>query len=107
MKPPRISWTVAIGLGTLLGLCFANCGQDNRSEAQTVIDVPCNATLLAAGTLEATDSEAAVGYYSIGAFTVIAPPGGIPAYNLKGLKGQRIEILIRHVGPRMLQEIKR
>ena len=63
--------------------------------------------VISAGTLTFADHEIASGYVSIGEATVMLHPDGEPIKYVQELRGRKVELVIREVKDRKLEELGR
>lgn len=69
--------------------------------------IACPGYVLAVGTLEAAEHEQQDGYFNVGLFAISVPREGIPAAQLRLLRGKDVEIVVRERRPRELKGIAR
>jgi hypothetical protein len=67
----------------------------------------CNARILATGVVDSADHEAQEGFAEINGVSVSVHRDGIPAVQLRELRGVRVDLMLRIVEPRELRKVER
>jgi hypothetical protein len=79
----------------------------NPFEQPVAMSGSCNARVLATGVVDSAEHEAAEGFAQIGGVSLSVHPNGIPAQQLRELRGQRVDVMLRIVEPRALRKVVR
>jgi hypothetical protein len=67
----------------------------------------CNARILATGIVDSAEHEQIEGFAQIGGVSLSVHPNGIPAVQLRELRGQKVDLMVRIVEPRQLRKVER
>jgi hypothetical protein len=95
MRKVRWSWTIAVALGTLAGICLPNCGQDNAASASAMGKGCPKGDIITSGVLNADQYHP--NFRVVGGLMFVVNPDGIPALLLKQYHGKKVEIVVREI----------
>jgi hypothetical protein len=67
----------------------------------------CNARILATGVVDSAEHEAQEGFAEINGVSLSVHRDGIPAVQLRELRGQRVDLMLRVLEPKTLRRLER
>lgn len=67
----------------------------------------CPGFVLSAGSVSAADHEADEGIYNLAGLTLMVPPDGIPASQLRERRGKRVSLVLRDEPTKELRKVER
>jgi hypothetical protein len=109
---------VRLALSALVLACLLDVTLDSQPPAEGAmgrLPLPqvigmsgeCNARILATGIVDAAEHESLEGFYAVAGVSLSVHRDGIPAVQLRELRGQRVDLMLRIVEPRELRRVER